>query len=404
MGRTVTAAVTLVAMAIAGFLAAGALARSSPHCRRHSVCHTRLRLHCKRHRLCLAAFRLQCPRRSSCGRPPKITARPTTTPVTTTTPGSRTWASETNFPAPTFKPLRTIDVSTAAGFWDAWSNLRPGDEIDVHGVAFSGESVFKKQLPGWAEVHFDSRTTFTGKAGSNLPAAWIDGCRHIRFYGGTLTNPTGGSGVTIYDSSYFTWWGFHIHDTANTGLFVQGIDAADDHLDLKGEISRWGLDLALDPHREKGTGLHGANLADSRYGVRDSRFALYLHDGAVGAGVEAGGATRTDGFWNNTLYLRCQRLTMAATSQVAGNCFQAWGDNVTGNRFVYLEAENLQGRPYDANGLYSGQSLATNTVEYGRASKTNLNPHLKSTESQIPAREGWDARGRTKFLDVAPRR
>ena len=291
-------------------------------------------------------------------------------------------------------------MSSASDFWKAWSNIQPGDEIDVKGVKFSGEAVFHKQLAGWAEVHFDSGTSFAGTPGSNLPAAWINACQHIRFYGGTLTNPLGGTGVTVYDSSYFTWWGFQIHDTANTGLLVQGIKTANDHLDLKGDISHWGLKVSLDPHSEKGTGLHGANLADAQYGVRDSRFALHVHDGAAGSGIELGGSNSTDGFWNNTLYVWCQNLTMAAISQVAGNCVQAWGDNVTGNDFPYLAAENLQGRPYDANGMYSGQSLDTDKVDYGRAANTNLNPALASTESAIGASVPWDTRRGTQFLDV----
>jgi hypothetical protein len=332
------------------------------------------------------------------------TTTETTTTETTTTPSSPTWYGETNFPAPSFTPVRTIDVYTKSAFWTAWNAIQPGDEINVHGVAFTGESVFNKQLSDWAEVHFDAATTFTGAAGSNLPAAWIKACKYIRFYGGALTNPAGGSGVTIYDSSHFTWWDFTIHGTANTGLFVQGINAANDHLDLKGEISHWGLNLALDPHAEKGTGMHGANLADANYGVKDSRFALYLHDGTTGSGVEAGGSKSTDGFWSNTLYLWCQNVTMQATSQVAGNCAQIWGQNDTGNTFAYLEAENLQGRPYDANGVYSGQSLASDSVVYGRASNTNLNPYLSRTESSISAAAAWDSRRGTVFSDVLPTR
>jgi hypothetical protein len=385
----------MVVMAVAGFLAAGALARSPQKCPSHKICGPRTTT---------TTGTTSTTSTTTTTAPTTTTATTTTstTTGTTTTTTSPTWSSETGYPAPSFTPNRTIVVSTTSAFWNAWNNIQPGDEIDVHGVTFTGEAVFSKQLSDWAEVHFDSGTTFTGTPGSNLPAAWIKACQHVRFYGGTLTNPTGGSGVTIYDSSYFTWWGFVIHDTANTGLFVQGINTVNDHLDLKGEIYHWGLNLALDPHAEKGTGLHGANLADAKYGVRDSRIALYLHDGAVGAGVEAGGSSSTDGFWNNTVYLWCQNLTMVATSQVAGNCIQLWGDNVTGNHFEYIEAENLQGRPYDANGMYSGQSLTTDTVDYGRGSNTNLNPHLASTEPAIPADMSWDTRDGSNFGDVAP--
>jgi hypothetical protein len=307
---------------------------------------------------------------------------------------SRSWRAATAFARPRFYPTRTIKVDDVSAFWRAWRGIRPGDEIDVRGVRFPGEAVFKKQLPDWAEVHFQAGTSFSGRPGANLPAAWISGSSHIRFYGGRLTNPSGGSGITIQDSSYVTWRNFVISRTGGTGLMVQGIEATDTHLDLKGAISHWGLNLALDPHAVKGTGLHGALLADSRRGVADSRFALDLHDGAVGSGAELGGAGASDGFWRNTLYLRCRNLTMVAGRWAAGNCAQLWGQNVIGNDFRYLEAENLTGRPYNAGGMDPHQSLATNRVVYGRASHTNLNSALG------PIR--WDRQFGTVFENVSP--
>lgn len=309
----------------------------------------------------------------------------------------RTWAAVTRFHRPRFVATRKVIVHTAGAFWAAWESIRPGEEIDVRGVTFRGEAVFDRKLAGWAEVHFGRGTTFTGTPGANLPAAWIHDSRNIRFYGGNLTNPRGGTGVTIYDSSYVTWWGFTIHDTANTGLLVQGIHAPDDHLDFKGQISRWGLNLALDPHSEKGTGLHGANLGDAVRGVRNSRFALDLHDSAVGSGVEAGGATGTDGFWHNTVYLRCRNLSMRAVLLTAGNCLQVWGDNVVGNNFAFIEAQHIEGRPYDASGVFEGQSLASDRVHYGRAVRTNLNSRIGKIH--------WDREnGPTVFANVLPRR
>lgn len=302
------------------------------------------------------------------------------------------WLTATHFARPRFRPTRTVEVHTAGQFWRAWERLRPGDEIDVHRVTFSGEAVFKKRLRGWAEVHFGPGTRFTGAPGENLPAVWINRSQNIRFYGGNLTNPAGGSGIVIYDSSDVTWWNFVVHDVAGTGLGVQGIHAPNAHLDLKGEIYHWGLNPALDPHSEKGTGLHGANLADSPYGVRDSRFALNVHDGATGAGVEAGG--RNDFFERNTLYLWCRNLTKVATRLTAGNCVQLWGVNVTDNDFRYIEAENLAGRPYQTGGMYAGQSLKTDRVDYGRAVHTNLNTRIGSIR--------WDRRADTVFGNVSP--
>lgn len=304
------------------------------------------------------------------------------------------WRTATHFVRPRFRPKLRVDVQTAGQFWRTWNHLRPREEIDVHGVTFLGEAVFRKQLRGWAEVHFDSRTRFLGTPGANRPAAWINHCRRVRFYGGDLTNPRGGTGVTISDSSWVTWWNFAIHDTANTALSVRGIQQANTHLDLKGQIYRWGLNLALDTHSEKGTGLHGANLADSRYGIASSRFALDLHDGATGAGVEAGGDTSTDFFAHNTLYLRCRNLTKVAIKLTAGNCVQVWGINVTHNDFRYIDAENLTGRPFETSGMYAGQSLKTNRVLYGRAIRTNLNPRVGLMR--------WDRRDGTVFKNVSP--
>jgi hypothetical protein len=309
-------------------------------------------------------------------------------------PRASSWLSATHFARPRFRPMRTVRVHTATEFWRAWDRLRPREEIDVHGVTFRDEAVFRKRLPGWAEVHFGSRTRFVGTPGANAPTAWIDHSRHIRFYGGNLTNPTGGSGIIISDSSWVTWWDFVIHDTANTALFVRGIHQPNTHLDLKGKVFHWGLNLALDPHSEKGTGVHGANLADSPFGVSHSRFALDLHDGAAGAGVEAGGDASTDFFTHNTLYVRCRNLTKVAVRQTAGNCIQLWGINVTYNLFRYIQADDLAGRPFQTGGMFRGQSLKTNRVVYGRALRTNLNPRVG------PIR--WDRRYGTVFKNISP--
>ena len=57
-----------------------------------------------------------------------------------------------------------------------------------------------------------------------------------------------------------------------------------------------------------------------RSGSADSRFALNLHNGSTGAGVEAAGRGRTGFFARNTLYLRCRNLTEVAIKQTGGNC------------------------------------------------------------------------------------
>lgn len=322
-------------------------------------------------------------------------------------PAAPTWETVTSFRVPAFTPTRTIDVYSEPAFFAAWSNIRPGDEIDVHGVTFTGEvALAAKQLPDWAVVRFDSKTSFAGYPGTkDLPAVWLDKISHVRFYGGDISDSASsgqaGTGILIYDSTDVSWWGFNVHDVGGSGVFVAGITRTVASVDLKGEVSHWGENLSWDPHAEKGTGLHGILVADSNYGVEDSRFAIYAHDGATGAGMEIGGASSTDGAWDNTIYMSCRNLTMEATRQIAGNCIQAWGDNVTGNKIAYLRAANIQGRAWDAEGMYKRQSLATDSIAYGRASDTNLNPHLETTEPSVPARAAWDGRHGIRLGDVS---
>jgi hypothetical protein len=303
---------------------------------------------------------------------------------------------------PRFTPLRHVRVTTVDDFWAAWNRIAPGDEIDVDGVHFSGEiTLTNVSLPRFAEVRFERGTTFSGVSDGDLPAVWLKQDAHVRFVGGTVTNPHGSAGILVYDSSWVDWYGFTIRDTGGSGLMVQGITRPNDHLDFAGDISRWGLDLGLDPHAEKGTGLHGALLADAYHGVQESRFVLSLHDGSTGDGVEAGGARPTDLFRSNVLDLSCARLTMRAVSQVAGNCLELWGQNVTGNVVGYLSGSNLEGRALDANGMDTGQSLATNRVRYAQALSTNLNPFLGRTESAVAAANPFDPRFGTIFEDLA---
>jgi hypothetical protein len=312
------------------------------------------------------------------------------------------WRVATRFPRPRFEARRTINVNTAGGFWRAWRRLRPNEKIVVHGVTFTGEAILaNKQLPAWAEVHFDRGTRFVGVPGAdNAPAVWINNLSHVRFYGGDVSDRASGgkagTGIVVYDSSYLTWWGFRVHDTGGGGVFLTGIKKASDHLDFKGDVTDWGNNLAWDTHPTKGTGQQGVNVADANYGVNNSRLAFHVHNGAVGSGMEIGGSGPTDGARGNTIYLWCQNLTRFAANGGAGNCAQVWGENVIRNEFKYLVAKNLAGRPYHTAGMYANQSLATDRVVYGRASRTNRN-------GEAFGKVRWDPHCGTVFVDVRPR-
>lgn len=313
-------------------------------------------------------------------------------------PQKLTWRKATNFARPAFRASRTITVDTAAGFWHAWDRLRPRDEILVHGVTFKGEvKLLHKHLDGWAEIRFDRTTKFVGVASAiNLAAVWIDDVSHVRFYGGDVSDSASGGmagpGVVVYDSSYLSWWGVRIHDVGGAGMYITGIKRASDHLDFKADVSDWGHNLKWDPHPEKGTGLHGANIGDSHYGVNHSRLAFHVHDSRVGSGLEMGGAVATDGARGNEVYVWCRNLTIVTLDGQAGNCAQVWGQNVTGNTFRYILAQHLSGRPYQASGMFANQSLATDRVVYGRAARTNLNRAYGAIR--------WDPRYGTVFENV----
>jgi len=312
------------------------------------------------------------------------------------------WRAATRFPRPRFEAKRIVDVHTAGAFWRAWRGLRPNEKIVVHGVTFTGEATFAhKHLSGWAEVHFDSGTRFVGVAGadSNAPAVWINDVSDVRLYGGDVSDGASGgkagTGIVVYDSSSLSWWGFRVHDTGGGGVFLTGIKKASDHLDFKGDVSDWGHNLAWDSHPTKGTGEQGVNVADANYGVNNSRLAFHVHNGAVGSGMEIGGSVATDGARGNKIYLWCQNLTRVDANGGAGNCAQVWGENVTRNEFKYLVAKNLAGRPYHTAGMYAHQSLATDRVVYGRASRTNLNRAFGKVR--------WDPHCGTVFVNVRPR-
>lgn len=289
-------------------------------------------------------------------------------PPTSDTQTFAYWATQ---PKPAFTAQRTIVCSTVSAFNAAYQALTPGDLLDVRGVVFPGETVFSKALAAPAEIRFDSGCRFTGTAkGSQLPAVWLNGQRNVRMYGGDIVNP-GGVGILCYTGDHH-WWDFKAHDCAIHGgacYAVGGPVAAD----LRGEVWNCGLDLTLDPHAEKGTGLHAWYWADSKPDPVSGRIVLDVHDQPTGAALQLGPGAR-----DVEVAIRANRLTFPAQSQIAGNAFQPWtynGVSPTNIRVRYLEAHDCQGRAVDGgNG-----SFVNVTVEYGRASNMCLNPKLDKT-------------------------
>jgi hypothetical protein len=291
---------------------------------------------------------------------------------------------------PAFSSVRTVVCTTRAQFSAAWADLRPGDKLDVRGVAFTGQTEFRKRLPDFAEIHLDAGCTFR-HTGDYL-AAWVPDSSHLRFYGGDISN-TGNhgtgqtrAGLRVEASDNVTWWDFKIHDCEGGGLGVwesrTGGPTAH-HLDLRGEIWNCGLNYepatatspataSVDPHSEKGTGIHGCYLGASNGWLEDSTFILKVHDQPTGAAIQHGPNTR-----RNVVELDARRITFPAQSQVAGCAFSVWRGGVgpgqsVDNRVRWLYAEDCAGRAVEADGGISTSTVLGYTVEYARKLRTNL--------------------------------
>jgi hypothetical protein len=170
------------------------------------------------------------------------------------------------------------------------------------------------------------------------------------------------------------------------------------HDDFQGEITKVGQNLNWDPHTEKGSGIHGSNLWDSSYSsaFSDNRFAFYAHDIPTGACVEIGNPSSGVSAGGNVLYLKCANATFVSHTQTGGNALQLWGQTSTlGLHVKYLEGDNLQGYALWGGGVSSGQNLGGTTVEYGRATHTNLNPRYAGLKP-------WDTSHAVAYQDAQP--
>jgi hypothetical protein len=302
---------------------------------------------------------------------------------------------------PAFTPARTIPVSTASQLLSAIAGLRAGDLVRAtRAFTVNGITVIRNRLSSPAELDL-SRIRFVYSGGANHPALWLNNARNLYIYGGDFsTVDTGGNCITDHASQYVLWWGFTAHDCGNTGFSAQAVGGPVDHNDFQGTIWKVGQNLAWDPHAEKGTGLHGANLWDANQtgNFTNNRFAFYAHDVPTGACVEFGNDQPSSQATGNVLYLRCVNATKVAQRQAGGNALQTWGDtNTLGLDVKYLEADNLQGYAFWAGGVYPGQNLHGVTIEYGRASHTDLNP-------RFAGRSPWDRRYGVAYGRVRPAR
>jgi hypothetical protein len=340
------------------------------------------------------------------------TTTTTTTPTTTTTSsGTLSYASAIAYAdtRPAFTVLREVDVASQAELQSAITNIRAGDLVKATtGFSVSGEFKISVNPSGPAEIDLGTGSgavTFSYTGTSDLPSVWIVNSSNLRIFGGEVHGPppgqVGNGGVMVYHATNVLWWHFHIHDVAGIGLSLYPVSGAISGCDFQGEVDHWGENTSYDPHAEKGTGVHGANVSDVGGGIyTNNRLALYAHDGPAGAAIQIGNPDGSGQISGNTIILKAVNLTMHATSQVAGNALQEWGGVPMQINVPYLEASNLQGRAVDANGVYSGVNQTRVIVGYGRATNTNLNTSLSTTESSVSPTAPWDPRHSTTYQNV----
>jgi hypothetical protein len=322
---------------------------------------------------------------------------------------------------PAFTPKRTVSVSTASSLRRAIRHLQPGDLVKASASftvtsSTSDALVIANRLSAPAEIDLTGvKIVYTGTA--NRSSVWVRNVLNVWIFGGDLSmsQPTLGGGPCLdwTGGQHSMWWGFYAHDCGSGGMTMFAAAPSYSYAgpveydDIQGEVGHFSLnDGKFDPHAERCSGLHGANLSDNNWFAFDhNRIALYVHDSAcTGGGIELGSrnspTTSTPGPipTQNTIYLKCVNLTFVSKSQTGGNCYQVWGYGATHEDIPYLEADNIAGHPYWAHGMYAAagtSALSTDTVEYGRTTNVRTNPRYAKDPN-------WDKRDGTVFENVSP--
>jgi hypothetical protein len=321
-----------------------------------------------------------------------------------------TYGSETAYThtRPAFTVKRLVTVATAAELRSAISKIRPGDLVKATSpFTVRGETIIDTRLSASAEIDLTAGVKFVYEGRRDIPALWLENAENLRIFGGDLsTSDTGGDCIRWTGSQHVLWWGFTLHDCGATGLSIFTLKPGDhgagpvSRNDIEGEIWKTGQHRAWDPHAEKCTGLHGANLADANYEpFEHNRIALDVHDTACsGAAIEFGSSQPSPIPSHNTIILRAADLSFVSKTQTGGNCYGTWGYGNRYTRIKYLQCDDLTGHPYWAHGMFEAarkRALATDTVEFGRARSVRENARYASDAD-------WDTTDGTVFQNVAP--
>jgi hypothetical protein len=289
-------------------------------------------------------------------------------------------------------PTRVKDVSTVAALLAAWADIRPGDSIRGHGIRNTGQvALTGKTLSGFAEIDLSDDCAFEGPSNQALGSIWFAYNTNVHLYGPRCS----GAQIITYDLVNCDVMDWLLQKPRAGGLTAFGIKSPPKNCVFRGRVedSSYGCHpvsggayfitpdvLAADPHAEKGTGIHAANIGDSHYWVEDSKFILDIQDAWTGAGIELSNLRKGALGTGCEMWVRAKGLHQPAQSQVSGNGLQFWGSpsmTTDGCTVHYLEVADAQGRAVEAADLEGPFSSVT--VEYARAANTVLNPRLSGS-------------------------
>jgi P pilus assembly chaperone PapD len=326
---------------------------------------------------------------------------------------------------------RLVAFSTLAGLNSAISNMQPHDYIYYNGTGVlsisssTGNAYTIANHNPSSQVVIDfgashdlwdatkvsqNYVQFSRPSGSakGWDGVFLHDVSNLRIFGGDIGSNLYGGGIRIMGNTHdVTWWDFYVHNIGGSGVGIQpitqsGATSSIQNLNLRGEVNRFALNPSLDPHADKGTGVHGVIIHGNSGHYDNSTLTVYAHDslrpgesslgliwpeGGGGSAVEAGtnstgGPTSQN---NDKYYVKGDNLLMipngtnpgSTAKQTGGNVINAWGSvPLNGNDFVWIEGNNITGAVMHGTGggWYPGSPAIL--VEHGRHTKTNQQPNL----------------------------
>lgn len=305
-------------------------------------------------------------------------------------------------------------AQVAAHISGAGANMVSGDLLTVKDMTIPinlGGFVFRiqKQLSGYAKVIWDN-VQFTGpvtQSGTNQWSTMYFGPSPDHWYfdfvnGSNFTNPLStGQFITSHGMNNCVLDNMYQHNVAGGGGgFVTASDGSDIHDNLiVSEIHHFCTNATFDPHAEKGTGVHGILVADANpFVFHHNKVAIWATDASPygGSAIETGTPNSGNAPHDNEYWVRAERLTMKAISQVAGNAVNLWGTTAShGEVFHVVEALDCAGRAVDTNGYGSDLAAGAVRVVYGRADGCAYAP------SDGFVGQPWDPRHNVLYEDIA---